>query len=772
MAFSNPIKQFGFAVLVCHLFLISTASSQVTYSITDSRDSQPYRVVRIGAQWWMAENLNIGIRIPAADSMTNNDMIEKYCFNDSEDQCDIYGGLYPWEEQMNYFISGTNTGICPVGWHVPTDAEWKEMELAVGMSPEAVDSTDWRGTNEGGRLKSVDPLYWQEPNACATDEFGFSLLPAGFVTSTGYSTDQKHGAFFYCADMNINLLPWMRWFSANECRIFRNDAVKTEAQSVRCLKDSPFVLERGTMIDPRDEKVYQTVLIGNHWWMAENLNHGIWIDLIGPQTDNEIIQKYCYNNRGEYCDNFGGLYRWEEMMNYNPENSQGICPEGWHIPSDNDWKELEFAAGMMEADLDKPGEERVPSTGVFLQGGEGSGFEVLPGGMIDPHGNSVLVDTQALFWTSDQLDTKYSWSRVFQNGLPNIHRNNKNNQYDALSVRCVSNNNEVLSLLLEAPDTVCAGQEFTMKAVVSGGTATKTFSWTSDPPGFLSTDSIVKVKADADTRYQVRVIDGYIYTQHAVKVHVKPIPVFNIAGEKQVCATSENMPYAVTENPSYHYLWSHEGGKGMTGADQSLVMVNWGENPGIRRLFVQVDDFSTGCFDREIMEVEIMPVPPKPYIVRKGDHLLICPDSGRIYQWYRNEDSIPGANKQFYYAKGNNSGIFKVETKLENQCTNRSDPFSFLSKSAGEADEAFQNVFIRPNPAGRNIIMDMINDYTGELRIAISNSAGKVVKQYTLVKTGQVFENALSLEGMPEGLYIVLVRFGAGKEVHRLVIQQ
>ena len=94
-----------------------------------------------------------------------------------------------------------------------------------------------------------------------------------------------------------------------------------------------------TITDERDGQVYPTVQIGDQCWMEQNLNIGKMIQKKEMQADNGIIEKYCYDNLEEYCDNFGGLYQWGEVISYS-SNSKGICPKGWHIPSEAEWQEL------------------------------------------------------------------------------------------------------------------------------------------------------------------------------------------------------------------------------------------------------------------------------------------------------------------------------------------------------------------------------------------------------------------------------------------------
>jgi len=99
--------------------------------------------------------------------------------------------------------------------------------------------------------------------------------------------------------------------------------------------------------------LYHSVVIGSQCWMKENLNIGKWLDQSQLQkpTDNGLIEKYCYGNDFVQCDVWGGLYQWDEMMLYSEvSGAQGICPDGWHIPTSQDWKNLiRFLGGNLEA---------------------------------------------------------------------------------------------------------------------------------------------------------------------------------------------------------------------------------------------------------------------------------------------------------------------------------------------------------------------------------------------------------------------------------------
>lgn len=168
------------------LFAFCVVYGQETGTITDSRDGQTYNIEKISNQWWMAENINIGSYINSeSEDPTDNLTIEKYCYDDIEAYCDTFGGLYFWDEMMQYYPSdsgyiGTTQGICPDDWHIPTDAELKTLEMHLGMSQADADNTFWRGTDEGGKMKETGTTYWNSPNTGATNSSGFTALPGGY----------------------------------------------------------------------------------------------------------------------------------------------------------------------------------------------------------------------------------------------------------------------------------------------------------------------------------------------------------------------------------------------------------------------------------------------------------------------------------------------------------------------------------------------------------------------------------------------------------------
>jgi uncharacterized protein (TIGR02145 family) len=205
--------------------------------LTDPRDGKTYLTVQIGDQCWMAENLNVGEMLSGVKTPGNNDLIEKHCYNDNESNCDLYGGIYTWDEMMDHTEIEMTTGICPKGWHIASDFEWKILEKELGMSQETVDSTGWRGTDEGGRLKAAGTTYWEDPNTGATNSSLFTALPAGHSDPDGNFSGLGYNTSYWTSTLIIDTQCYRRYLQADESRIYRADGNRTWGASVRCVED-------------------------------------------------------------------------------------------------------------------------------------------------------------------------------------------------------------------------------------------------------------------------------------------------------------------------------------------------------------------------------------------------------------------------------------------------------------------------------------------------------------------------------------------------------
>ena len=201
----------------------------------DYRDNRAYNTVQIGDQCWMAQNLNVGIRINSYVEQTANSVIEKYCYNNDVSNCEIYGGLYLWDEMMNYSESSNNNpssreGICPEGWHVPSDAEWCQMEIYLDPTVVCEQVTTSHGTDIGNKLKESGMAHW-EFDSGATNSSGFTALPGGSRMNSGTTNSVKAWAYIWTSRFS-----YYRGIYAGSSNIYRNAGLAGDGMSVRCVK--------------------------------------------------------------------------------------------------------------------------------------------------------------------------------------------------------------------------------------------------------------------------------------------------------------------------------------------------------------------------------------------------------------------------------------------------------------------------------------------------------------------------------------------------------
>ena len=204
--------------------------------IIDERDGQVYNTVLIGDQCWMAENLNIGEMINGSENMTDNGVIEKYCYDDNTANCYEYGGLYQWNEMMQYTTTPGVQGICPTGWHVPTDAEWCILENEVDAGTISCSATGWRGIDAGGNLKKTGTSHWASPNTGATNSSGFTALGSGYRFMNG-TFGSLGGNAYHWSSTESGSNAWDRSLNNNYAQVDRNKYGKTWGFIVRCLRD-------------------------------------------------------------------------------------------------------------------------------------------------------------------------------------------------------------------------------------------------------------------------------------------------------------------------------------------------------------------------------------------------------------------------------------------------------------------------------------------------------------------------------------------------------
>ncbi len=238
---------------------------------------QTYNTVQIGNQCWMKENLNVGTMINGTQNMTDNGIIEKYCYNNEPSNCDVYGGLYQWYEVMQYLVKPGKRGICPTGWHLPTVEEWCTLTTHIDPSVNC-EANGLNGTDVGGKMKETGFFHWSTPNTGATNESGFSALGAGLRSESGNFLNQFQYSYFWSSDLyTSSWSSWGRLLAYNLSNISNDYWGRAAGLSVRCIKDSCTQSDAGqdqlniigtsvvlsANIPPQDETGTWTILSGN-----------------------------------------------------------------------------------------------------------------------------------------------------------------------------------------------------------------------------------------------------------------------------------------------------------------------------------------------------------------------------------------------------------------------------------------------------------------------------------------------------------------------------
>ena len=440
-------------------------------SIVDSRDGQVYKTVKIGDQVWMAQNLNY------ADSVKTPSLKGRsWCFENDSTNCLTYGRLYTWAAAVD------SQGICPEGWHLPNKSEWELLVETVG-------------SQSGSKLKSL--AGWSY-DGNGVDEFGFSALPAGYRlyaeslecgpiktsrcasnefvgvgidanlwTATEYNT--KEAYYFHLGDDREDALlkPHEQTYgisvrcvkgklvalasSSSVASSSSSSALWTEAQS-----SSSFVfdlsvpkevylnpdVQYGSLVDSRDNQIYKTVQIGDQVWMAQNLNYA-------------SEGSSCFNDTAAYCELFGRLYYWSAAMDSVGTWSdngkgcgfkksctptypvRGVCPEGWHLPSAEEFETLVATVGG----LDSVSIKLMSPLGWYdhfmtrqFNPNNSTGFSAIAAGGKSTESGYWGIGRGAGFFSSTDYNTYNARNMSLYPGEPAVGTNSKNGME---SVRCV-----------------------------------------------------------------------------------------------------------------------------------------------------------------------------------------------------------------------------------------------------------------------------------------------------------------------------------------------
>lgn len=222
------------------IFYKPTIEETTSGTFIDSRDGNEYNWVKIGDQVWMAENLAY---LPSVNMVAHGseDAAGSYYYVYGYDGTNVadakatdnyatYGVLYNWTAAMDGEASSTTNpsgiqGVCPAGWHLPSDAEWTELTDYLG------------GTVAGGKLKETGTTHWKSPNTGATNETGFTALPGGLRYSNGTFGRVGYDGDWWSATEIDASLAWYRSMINDYSSVYRSYNYKEVGFCVRCVRD-------------------------------------------------------------------------------------------------------------------------------------------------------------------------------------------------------------------------------------------------------------------------------------------------------------------------------------------------------------------------------------------------------------------------------------------------------------------------------------------------------------------------------------------------------
>ncbi len=537
-------------------------------TITDV-DGNEYNTVKIGEQCWMQENLRT-TRYRNGTMLDNPNCVVNFINNGWSSASsgayiwnhNNYGNKYVYGAMYNWYAVDSDNELCPPGWHVPTENEWRILEENIGLTFSEASSIGWRG-NRASKLAG-DTALWKSgtlTNDTLFGKSGFDALPGGWYPMAVFTDDiGEQSAWWTSTNSSLHGGPYYRRLYYDSTEIKSSVQVRSAGMYVRCIQNLPRVRtgnlshvfadsakaggdvrddggaeitnrghvwgtkekpdiynydgiteegnetgrftsqltgllpattyfirayvtnEEGTTygeqvqfktlhevipcpgletVEDVEGNVYSTVLIGDQCWMAENLN-------VTQNPEGEAVTRYCMDDNVSVCDDYGGLYTWTTTMDGETENNehesqiQGICPTGWHIPGDEEWKQLEdfLIANGYNYDATMEGNKiakslaaqtnwrtsgtPLGSIGNDLSANNGSGFSALPGRSRLENG-SYLQFNQANFWSSTLNEADSAWSRHLHYRSSEVSRKAVEIE-TAFSVRCVT------SPLIELPD--------------------------------------------------------------------------------------------------------------------------------------------------------------------------------------------------------------------------------------------------------------------------------------------------------------------------------
>lgn len=438
---------FSFALLACGDSGAGADDSNISWKrgdkdsdpsvLVDARDGERYRTVRIGDQVWMAENLRF------------NDTIWMYSLTESS-EADEYGRLYTYNAAMagqDYIDSGYNEGICPIGWHLPTMAEFDLMKNFVKDFCPSLDSclrategwtnagNDRFGFNATHSSEMNGAYYWTSNPADGVrinKDHGYSYRSNSY-DAVMYGMQDSYGYTTFAADFaSMGRMNYVRCVKGSEedSAATMEKYLKTREQMIEYLSSSAAYqaylssssaaewarvqqgakayfnpnLHYDEFVDSRDGQTYGYLQIGNYTWMAENMRYFFKSDYNYYHGCEDYLSCEAYDYEDTVAYLATGISYVDTLLDQ-------VCPLGWHVPSKAEWDDLfstsENVGSFLATDGKWPDADQIFNYNVV---DNSSGFTAMA-----TTRESQVVFNETNFWTSSDsvevimyIDTVYA----------------------------------------------------------------------------------------------------------------------------------------------------------------------------------------------------------------------------------------------------------------------------------------------------------------------------------------------------------------------------
>jgi hypothetical protein len=359
-----------------------------------------------------------------------------------------------------------------------------------------------------------------------------------------------------------------------------------------------------------------------------------------------------------------------------------------------------------------------------------NGFSIFNGHFWRHYNRTDTLPAYKITRIQGQEFTKTIWAASDYGGLTAAN-------FEPISIEISSNN--------QMP--ICQGTSITLNANVSGGVlpANRTYTWSSDNGTFSASGTTLNANPDTTTNYFLEVSDGFMSTNSEINIEVIKLNPSPISGPARLCSFTDTVLYWIPYDETRIYQWTVTNGNILSAQGMPSIEVSWNNNISDGLISLTEFDNIYGCSTNSTFPV-IIETYALPNIVRKGENLIICTDSGvNKYQWIYNNEPIEGANRQFLYVDfnlPNTAGFYRIEFETPSGC-----------KIISNEIQMAEALKIYPNPAKNYLNLDIYAENFESASIEIKNIYGILKEKINISNKNGFIQIIIDTNNYKPGIY-------------------